>query len=898
MQALNCSLTRRLMNRFSLFICVTLLFQLVSYSQVKATGSVTVYVKNAAPGSPVKLGIPFPKGALYSPDHVRLLNVNGDEIPSQTTQVTTWDPVDPSIKWLWVFFFTDGSSTYTVEYGEEVRKTVKTESPIVFKNNQRKDGFAEINTGPLTIRIDKKGSGFLDHVLLNVNENENSKTDTVATGLNGRGTFLDYINENGTDSSRAVIRQHFIEKGSGPLHAVLRIEGEYKYQNPEHKNSPFVTYIHAYAGKSYLKVYHTITYTGKPDQSSPLQGRQFEEIATQSELIVDEKERTKDPGLLKPYDMIKGAGFGLTYHLQGDKKIRTELLSGNWWEEGESVFYEDDRTDLKRYSVFQTGPDPAKSIDDTTSTALDRLNGFHAEINTNHSVLHESQKAAGWISISGDRFGVSVGIRNMLEEYPKELTVDLENGEIYAYTWSPNEEPMSFERSAPNRGMMGNFATGITKTTEAIYYFHDKSESISDIKQSLSVSLDPPVAHADPSWYGKTGVYGFFADSDNSFQHLERSMQYKYRWMLFNQHWEPWFGMFDYGDVKNYYFREDWYQWANNEPAIDFMWWTNFMRTGEPVFYRMAQASSRHSMDVDNTHWPRPPEYIGDSNSSLDWFLTKKREVRNPYLGMGRRHADEQWISMLSAHVWVTGWLASYYLDGYHRGLEVARLTGDYYTKRVFGKHGLTGRRLYLSIWNLAELADATKERTYIEELHNRVDRLLTLQKQQGGRMTLDRYGYSQNYVSHGLNKYLQMYPHSDIERAFLTHARSLRDVPPIDHDYESYLSSIHPLIMAYDFSGETEFLLEACQRATHLLVDEINQPIEEFTSQKEARDALEKVSHLPRTQSDSFFSKSLPIWSFTMGLRIFGWTHAYSVPYLIDRLQHVENPAIYPCIK
>jgi hypothetical protein len=226
-------------------------------------------------------------------------------------------------------------------------------------------------------------------------------------------------------------------------------------------------------------------------------------------------------------------------------------------------------------------------------------------------------------------------------------------------------------------------------------------------------------------------------------------------------------------------------------------------------------------------------------------------------------------------------------------------MTGDYYIRRIFGEHGLTGRRLYLSIWNLAELYDASKEQIYLAELNDRIDKLLTLQKQQGGRMTIDRYGYSQNYLSHGLTKYLQMFDRPDIKHAYLTHARSIRDVPPIDHDYESFLSSIHPLITAYDFTGEKQFLIEACERSSHLLIDQMPTPISKFETQAEFQAAMEDVSNLPISTSDSFFSQRLPVWSFSMGLRIFGWTHAYSVPYMIDRLEKFDDLSEFsPCVR
>src|SRR6056297_3475021 len=143
------------MNRSLRFFLVSAFTVLLFHSNSFASDTVTIHVKNAESGEPVKLGIPFPKGALYSPDHVRVLNDEGQEIISQTTQVTTWEPANYSVKWLWIFFFTDNSTEYTVEYGEDIRKTVEIEHPIVFKNNQRDNGFAEIDTGPLKFRVDK-----------------------------------------------------------------------------------------------------------------------------------------------------------------------------------------------------------------------------------------------------------------------------------------------------------------------------------------------------------------------------------------------------------------------------------------------------------------------------------------------------------------------------------------------------------------------------------------------------------------------------------------------------------------------------------------------------------------------------------------------------------------------
>ena len=74
-------------------------------AQTQSTSyTIPVEVKDNVADTPQLLGIPIPEGTLYSPDHVRVLNARGQEIPSQITKVSTWDPADASIKWIWVFF--------------------------------------------------------------------------------------------------------------------------------------------------------------------------------------------------------------------------------------------------------------------------------------------------------------------------------------------------------------------------------------------------------------------------------------------------------------------------------------------------------------------------------------------------------------------------------------------------------------------------------------------------------------------------------------------------------------------------------------------------------------------------------------------------------------------------
>jgi hypothetical protein len=66
---------------------------------------------------------------------------------------------------------------------------------------------------------------------------------------------------------------------------------------------------------------------------------------------------------------------------------------------------------------------------------------------------------------------------------------------------------------------------------------------------------------------------------------------------------------------------------------------------------------------------------------------------------------------------------------------------------------------------------------------------------------------------------------------------------------------------------------------------------IKDFKNQKDLADALDKVSHLP-DDKESFRGEA--IWKITNGLRIFGWTHIFGIPYLEAQLDKA-NMSIKP---
>jgi len=857
---------------------------------------IPIQIEKHAPGAPITLGIPFGQGALWSPDHVRLLDMHGMEVQCQVTEVSSWEPVDYSIKWIWVFFFAGEGDQYTLEYGNEVGRKPITGPTIVFKNSQRPRGYADIDTGPLRFRVRRGETGFLEAVRFDPESDGFEAGDTIATGEPGRGSFLDLLDDNGIDSSRAVVTRTVREKGSGPLHAILRVEGTYLYSGEDNNPSPFVMRIHAYAGKSYLRVLHTMTYTGVPDKHEPVDGQHPYIAISDDENLIETRE-SDDIGWTQPNDQIAGVGLSLNYHFSENIRYQTAYYDGTWYDSGNQHVIGDDIQGRHHISLLQTGPKPNRVPPLPNSTPDERITGFAGSVSIDDVSKKMFEKAAGWLDISDQRWGIATGIRYFLEEYPKEISIDIASGQSTAYFWSPNAGPWSFERASLrwDAGMLDNFATGLTKTTEITYHFHDGDVPLNEVQRVMNYFLDPPAPHASPETYAQSKVYGQFSPRGNNYEEFERSLDYKFAWNIFNQHWEPWYGILDHGDQMQHYFRDDWFSWVNNEPSIDFMHWLQFMRTGDRQYYLHAEAMSRHTMDVDNIHWPAKRPYYGDTNPAIDFWRHKTEGPEpTPFLGIGRRHARQHYTGLLSAHVWVPGWIASYYLTGYHRGLDVARMTGDTYIKRIWGDHDLRGRRLYLSVWNLVELWDATKDKRYFNEAQSRINEMLRLQNgpDQYGSLVLDRYGYSQVYISHGLYKYYKLTGDERVRNALVRHARAICDNPSWNHDYESFFSTIHSLLVGYELCRDEGLLKTAIARAEEIKTGELTISFEDLGTQAKIAKALLGVSNLPMSPRSGRHAN----WEITQSMRVFGWTHMYNVPWLLHWLRErdqTEGPLV-----
>ena len=103
-----------------------------------------------------------------------------------------------------------------------------------------------------------------------------------------------------------------------------------------------------------------------------------------------------------------------------------------------------------------------------------RLEGFRAHVIAGDSSVADAERAAGWLDVSDGRWGVAVGVRHALEEYPKGVRFDSSNDVLDALIWDGAAGPMSFARWSSERGReaaVENWAQGTAKTSELLLFF-------------------------------------------------------------------------------------------------------------------------------------------------------------------------------------------------------------------------------------------------------------------------------------------------------------------------------------------------------------------------------------------------------------------------------------------
>jgi len=496
----------------------------------------------APPGEAVRVagGVPFPKGALFDPRNIELLDTRGNTVGCQADVLARWVP-DGSIKWLMVETQADiapkQSPQYMFRYGGPARNKTKTGLTV-----KRTEKSVEVTTGPLRFLVKDPDTGFPGPVWFDANgDGTFSDDEMVVSGQapiapvasNAAGEVFLPKMDDGT--SVTVERE-------GPYCVILRAQGQHVSKSGQ-KLLSYVARIHAFAGKPEIGISYTYVNDSRPHAT--LLGSLYQWVP------------------LKPRRIARFI-FGT------DKEPIEGALDDNQWG-----------------ALLQVAKSK-KPLFDAVQFAPDKESDF-----ANGRTLGRGAKAAGWAHVEGEKAGVTVFLKDFWQNHPKELMVSScphHAAQIGIGLW-----PRSRVKAV-------DLSRGIARTHDVVLRFDKPGRPMTEVAKAAETLGHHLLLVAEPSWYSKTLVFGHTAMPDPERFPIfakriapgkgsslgSHSRESKDRLGLY--------GEFDYGDAPGDG------GWGNLESFLDHVFFMRFLQSMDAEALEAAEAAARHYRDVDVAH--------------------------------------------------------------------------------------------------------------------------------------------------------------------------------------------------------------------------------------------------------------------------------------------------------
>ncbi|MBV7534868.1 YesU family protein [Duganella sp. sic0402] len=421
---------------------------------------------------------------------------------------------------------------------------------------------------------------------------------------------------------------------NGPQRAVVRVNGAHRHSDGS-KLLPFTVRLYFYKNSDAIRVVHTLVYDADPQQSfirgvglrfdvlldTPLHDRYIRFVGANGGVFAEAVQ-----GLT---GLRRDAGAAAEAQLQG-QAVAAGAMPANVSKNLRYV------PAFGSYTLLQSHPD-GYSISKRTSVG--------------HGWIHagSGNRAAGTGYLGTPGGGVAFGIRNFWQSYPGQIDIQAAETSLATVTlwlWAPKAEAMDLRFYHDGMGQTDHarqrdaldityedyepgFGTpyGVARTSELELQLlpatptHQQLVSISERIQS------PPQLTVAPARLHAAGVFSeYWHPATQKPARLDTQLAWAFDFYRQQIEDRRWYGFWDYGDVMHTYDsqRHVWrydvggFAWDNSELSTEIWLWHYFLHSGRADAYRVAEAMTRHTGEVDVHH-------IG------------------PYSPLGTRHGVQHW---------------------------------------------------------------------------------------------------------------------------------------------------------------------------------------------------------------------------------------------------------------
>lgn len=564
------------------------------------------------------VGVAWPRGALGPRVDLRV-EAGGKPIPAQSWVTATWP--DGSVKWTaHALEAGAGTSDLAVRPG----KPAAPSAPL--RIEERADAIV-IRSGDCVWEIGRSGEALIRSATRAGRPIMGAFTLVGSVRPSPEGTPVPFTGR----IDRATVEQ------AGPVRAVVKLEGMHALEGGR-RWLPFSVRLYAYAGAEHLRVIHSFVFDGEPA-----------------------KDFLSSLGLRATVPM-RGAPHDRHVRFASDGPLFAEAvrpLTGLRRDPG-AAFREAQVAgrpvpDLATMSkVVREGLDMIPTWSDFT---LEQANadGFRVEKRTSpgHAwvAARSGRRAPGLAYVGSPTGGVAIAQRWFWQRHPSALHIEdaaTDEAHLTAWLWSPAAPPMDLRTYRPVLGMEGydaqnhaldityedyepgwDSAIGIGRTNELTLWALAATPANDAITAMAGANALPPQLMADPASLHAAQVFGDWALPDRSTPNrtvVENQLDHLVDFYANEVEQRSWYGFWDHGDVMHTY---DWdrhvwrydiggFAWDNSELSPDLWLWLQALRTGKAQAWRLAEAMTRHTSEVDTYHLGR-------------------------FKGLGTRHGVQHW---------------------------------------------------------------------------------------------------------------------------------------------------------------------------------------------------------------------------------------------------------------
>lgn len=587
----------------------------------------------------VSFGVPFDKGQVSLKDILQLSTRAGDVVPLDVWPLAYWP--DGSLKWVGAAGVIPGGTE-----GLKLEKMTGKRQPLrPAPSNEKLINVLEtpqhiqIETDDLSVYISRQGEFLIDSLFYKgtkVGEKSRLVCRTQSEPVLEGTTQVNFAQYTGWVQSAVVER-------AGKARAAVKLTGAHRSETGR-EWLPFVVRLYLYGGSEQVKMVHSFVYDGD----------QHHDFITALGVRFDVPMRE---ALYNRHIAFSGTDGGVwsepVQPLVGRRELRLGH-SGN--EHGtpnrREASLQQKQMDGQRIPPYEAFSEKNRELlDHWASWDGYRLSQLTADAfsirkraNDNNPWIgtFSGKRSEGYAFVGDVSGGLGVCLHDFWQSYPSTLEIEHARTNTVSLTvwlWSPDAEPMDLRHydniahdlDASYEDVQEGLSTpyGIARTSTLTLWPQANYPG----KAAIALQADNLSAVAqlicEPEYLHARRAFGVWSLPDRTTP-LRTQIEDRLDGMIdfyrnaIEQH--KWYGFWNYGDVMHAYdpVRHEWmydvggYAWDNTELASNMWLWYSFLRTGRADIWRMAEAMTRHTGEVDVYHLgPNAP--LGSRHNVSHW---------------------------------------------------------------------------------------------------------------------------------------------------------------------------------------------------------------------------------------------------------------------------------------